>query len=121
MVCETRESADFSRSELPDILEFMKQIQPLKSNPILPYENDLLAKKEKFINTFSSEVSKKHLETINTYLNNFVKQNYFQAFQESKRQKIELYRMQKDFDILQLRSLTENTKNIKILLSKILA
>lgn len=58
MVCETRESADFSRSELPDILEFMKQIQPLKSNPILPYENDLLAKKEKFINTFSSEVSK---------------------------------------------------------------
>lgn len=48
VVCETRESADFSRSELPDILEFMKQIQPLKSNPILPYENDLLAKKEKF-------------------------------------------------------------------------
>lgn len=74
VVCETRESADFSRSELPDILEFMKQIQPLKSNPILPYENDLLAKKEKFINTFSSEVSKKHLETINTYLSDFDKQ-----------------------------------------------
>ena len=52
----------------------MKQIQPLKSNPILPYENDLLAKKEKFIKTFSSEVSKKHLETINTYLSDFDKQ-----------------------------------------------
>ena len=41
---------------------------------MLPYERDLLSKKEVFENTFSSEVSQKHLGIINSYLEKFEKQ-----------------------------------------------
>lgn len=72
--CSTREAADFSREELPAIKEFMESVTPLKGDPLLPYEKDLLSKKDVFENTFSSEVSKKHLDTINSYLEKFEKQ-----------------------------------------------
>ena len=72
--CSTRESADFSREELPAIQEFMKSVSPLTGEPLLPYERDLLSKKEVFENTFSSEVSQKHLGIINSYLEKFEKQ-----------------------------------------------
>lgn len=74
VVCETREGADFSREELPKITEFMKDVLPLKSEPLLPYERDLLKKKEIFEASFSSEVSKKYLEIIDNYLAEFDKQ-----------------------------------------------
>lgn len=73
-VCETRESADLSRKELPEIVEFMKDISPLNSEPLLPYERNLLAKREEFENLFSSEVSKKYLKIINDYLEKFDKE-----------------------------------------------
>ena len=74
VVCETREGADFSREELPKITEFMKDISPLTSEPCLPYEKHLLAKREEFQNLFSSEVSKKYLGIINDYLDKFDKE-----------------------------------------------
>lgn len=74
VVCETREGADFSREELPIITEFMKDISPLNSEPLLPYEKNLLAKREEFENLFSSEVSKKYLGIINDYLDKFDKE-----------------------------------------------
>lgn len=74
VVCETRESADFSREELPKITEFMKDISPLNSEPLLPYEKNLLAKREEFESLFSSEVSKKYLGIINDYLDKFDKE-----------------------------------------------
>lgn len=73
-VCETREGADFSRKELSKITEFMKDISPLNSEPLLPYERNLLAKREEFKSLFSSEVSKKYLEIINDYLDKFDKE-----------------------------------------------
>ena len=73
-VCETREGADFSREELPKITEFMKDISPLSSEPLLPYEKNLLAKKEEFENLFSSDVSKKYLDIIKDYLDKFDKE-----------------------------------------------
>lgn len=73
-VCETREGADFSREELPKITEFMKDISPLNSEPLLPYERNLLAKREEFENIFTSEVSKKYLGIINDYLDKFDKE-----------------------------------------------
>lgn len=73
VVCETREGADFSRKELPEIIEFMKDIKPLSSEPLLPYERNLLAKREEFTKRFSSEVSKKYLDLINSYLEAFNK------------------------------------------------
>ena len=74
VVCETREGADFSREELPKITEFMKDISPLNSEPCLPYEKHLLAKREEFQGLFSSEVSKKYLGIINDYLDKFDKE-----------------------------------------------
>lgn len=71
VVCETREGADFSRKELPKITAFMKDIKAPDSEPCLPYEKNLLAKKEEFKKLFSSEVSKKYLEIINNYLTEF--------------------------------------------------
>lgn len=72
--CSTREAADFSRKELPVIQEFMTAVVPLSGDPLLPYEKDLLSKKENFETTFSSEVSKKYLDVINSYLEKFDKQ-----------------------------------------------
>lgn len=74
VVCETRDGADFSREELPKIVEFMKDITPLNSEPLLPYERNLLAKREEFEQLFSSEVSKKYLGIINNYLDKFDKE-----------------------------------------------
>lgn len=74
VVCETREGADFSREELPKINEFMKDVKPLKTAPLLPYERNMQAKKEEFEKQFSSEVSKKYLDMINGYLKDFDKQ-----------------------------------------------
>lgn len=74
VVCETRDGADFSREEFPKITEFMKNVSSLNSEPLLPYERDLLAKREIFEKTFSSEVSKKYLGIINTYLDKFNKE-----------------------------------------------
>lgn len=74
VVCETRDGADFSREELPKIVEFMKDITPLNSEPLLPYERNLLAKREEFEQLFSSEVSKKYLGIIKNYLDKFDKE-----------------------------------------------
>lgn len=74
VVCETREGADFSREELPKITEFMKDVKPLQTTPLLPYERNMQAKKEDFERQFSSEVSKKYLDKINGYLDDFDKQ-----------------------------------------------
>lgn len=74
VVCETREGADFSREELPKITEFMKDVKPLQTAPLLPYERNMQAKKENFERQFSSEVSKKYLDKINGYLDDFDKQ-----------------------------------------------
>lgn len=70
---ETRESADFSKEELPKIQEFMKDVKPLKGEPLLPYEKTLIAQKEKFEESFSSEVSKKYLKTIEKHIEDFEK------------------------------------------------
>lgn len=70
---ETRESADFSKEELPKIQEFMKDVKPLKGEPLLPYEKTLIAQKEKFDESFSSEVSKKYLKTIEKHIEDFEK------------------------------------------------
>lgn len=70
---ETREEADFSREELPKIKDFMKTISPLSGDPLLPYERDLIEKKETFKSKFSSGVSKKYLGQIEKYLADFEK------------------------------------------------
>lgn len=70
---ETRESADFSKEELPKIQEFMKDVKPLNGEPLLPYEKTLIAQKEKFEESFSSEVSKKYLKIIEKHIEDFEK------------------------------------------------
>ena len=70
-VCKTREGADYSRKELPEITEFMKEITAPGENPLLPYEKKLLAKKEEFKKRFKSEVTEKYLQLIDGYLTEF--------------------------------------------------
>lgn len=72
--CTTREAADFAREELPKITEFMKDITPPSADPLLPYERNLLAKREEFEGLYSSEIAKKYLNTINSYLDQFEKE-----------------------------------------------
>lgn len=71
VVCETRDGADFAREELDRITEFMRQISAPTSESLLDYEEDLLAKRKAFEETFSSELKEKYLDKINDYLKEF--------------------------------------------------
>lgn len=71
VICETRDGADFAREELGKITEFMKQISAPTSESLLDYEEDLLAKRKVFEETFSSELKEKYLVEIDTYLKEF--------------------------------------------------
>lgn len=73
VVCETRDGADFAREELSKITEFMEQISAPTSESLLDYEEDLLAKRKAFDETFSSELKEKYLNKINVYLADFDK------------------------------------------------
>ena len=73
VVCETRDGADFAREELSKITEFMEQISAPTSESLLDYEEDLLAKRKAFEETFSSELKEKYLNKINAYLADFDK------------------------------------------------
>lgn len=71
VVCETRDGADFAREEFEKITEFMGQIAAPTSESLLDYEEDLLAKRKVFEETFSSELTEKYLDQINLYLKEF--------------------------------------------------
>lgn len=73
VVCETRDGADFAREELGKITEFMGQISAPTSESLLDYEEDMLAKKKIFEETFSSELKEKYLNKINAHLADFDK------------------------------------------------
>ena len=55
VVCETREGADFARSELDNIREFMKQVAEPTAESLLDYESDLIEKRRIFEESFQSE------------------------------------------------------------------
>lgn len=69
--CESRESADTAKEELPKIQEFMQQISAPTFDSLLDYEKDLLEKKEKFTELFVSELKDKYLAVIDKYLKDF--------------------------------------------------
>ncbi len=71
VVCETREGADFARSELEGIREFMKQVSEPTGESLLDYESDLLEKKKVFEETFQSELKQKYLNQMEKYLSDF--------------------------------------------------
>lgn len=71
VVCETRDGADFAREELGKITEFMEQVSAPEPDSLLDYEEDLLEKKKKFEETFSSELKEKYMGIINEYLEDF--------------------------------------------------
>ena len=71
VVCETRDGADFAREEFEKIKEFMQPITPPTSESLLDYEENLLAQKKVFEETFQSELREKYLEILNQYLNDF--------------------------------------------------
>lgn len=73
VVCETRESAEFARQELPDILKFMEDVNPPTSKSLLDYEAELIEKKAEFEKRFQSEVKSKFIAEMDTYLANFDK------------------------------------------------
>lgn len=73
VVCETREGADFARSELDNIREFMKQVAEPTSESLLDYESDLIEKRRIFEESFQSELKQKYLRQFDQYLSDFDK------------------------------------------------
>ena len=70
-ICSTHEAASKAREELSGIQEFMKDITPVQGEISLLYEKELLAKREEFDKTFSSELKDKYLEVFDRYLEDF--------------------------------------------------
>lgn len=73
VVCETREGADFARSELDNIRKFMKQVAEPTSESLLDYESDLIEKRRIFEESFQSELKQKYLGQFDQYLSDFDK------------------------------------------------
>lgn len=73
VVCETREGADFARSELDNIREFMKQVAEPTAESLLDYESDLIEKRRIFEESFQSELKQKYLGRFDQYLSDFDK------------------------------------------------
>lgn len=69
--CQTRDGADFARQEKPLIHEFMNQVREPKEGDLLDYEKDLLAKKEDFLQQFSSELVPVYAAKMDGYLSQF--------------------------------------------------
>lgn len=74
IVCMTRESADQSRGELPEIHEFMKDVRAPLDDDLLDYEADLKAKKEEFSARFKSEIAAEYIKKMDGYLVKFDEQ-----------------------------------------------
>lgn len=73
VVCETRESADHARKELPKIQEFVNNVSAPTKNSLLDYEENLLKEIDKFKNEFTSEIKDKYLSQLEKYLEDFDK------------------------------------------------
>ena len=71
--CSTREAADFARKEFEEIKKVLDEIKPLSGDPLLPYERDLLQKKEYITNNFSSEIVPACIAVMDKHLENFNK------------------------------------------------
>ncbi len=71
--CSTREAADFARKEFEEIKKILDEIKPLSGDPLLPYERDLLQKKEYISNNFSSEIVPACITVMDKHLENFNK------------------------------------------------
>lgn len=71
IVCETRESADFAREELPQIQEFMAHISAPASDSLLDYEWEVNDKLREFDIKFSSELKAKYVKVMEKYLKDF--------------------------------------------------
>lgn len=71
--CSTREAADFARKEFEEIKKILEEIEPLSGDPLLPYERDLLQKKEYIANNFSSEIVPASIVIMDKHLENFNK------------------------------------------------
>lgn len=74
IVCMTRESADQSRGELPEIHEFMKDVRAPLDDDLLDYEENLKVKKEEFSAKFKSEIAAEYIKKMDGYLIKFDEQ-----------------------------------------------
>lgn len=73
ITCDTREEADLAHAELEKIQEFMSRISAPTSESLLDYEEDLLAKRKQFEETFTSKLKEKYLGQIDRFLADFDK------------------------------------------------
>ncbi len=71
IVCETRQDADLAKKELPEIKDFIAQLKKPSLDDTLDYEEELLKKKQEYIDTFHSVLKDKYLKTIDGYLHDF--------------------------------------------------
>ena len=57
--------------ELPEIKDFIAQLKKPSLDDTLDYEEELLKKKQEYIDTFHSVLKDKYLKTIDGYLHDF--------------------------------------------------
>ena len=70
IVFQTKDEADYGRSELQNILAIMNQVQPPKSDSLLSYERNLFDVKEQ-LGQFTTPIKNKYIEQIDKYLLKF--------------------------------------------------
>ena len=74
VLCETRESADLARKELPEIQNFMSDIRGPLEDDLLDYEENIKNKISEIKEKFSSELVEKNVAHMEAYLAKFDEQ-----------------------------------------------